>query len=82
MELVNKDPYKASIGSMQLWLLELQEIDSDAQELRQQELQNGLYQDINRVLHHQGLLFVLKAIQTELICHYHNDLLAGYFGIK
>ena len=27
-------------------------------------------------------MFVLKAIQTELISRHHNNLLAGYFGIE
>ena len=53
-----------------------------AQKLRQQGLQDGLYQDINRVLQYQGLSFVPKAIRMELISRHHNNCLAGHFGIK
>ena len=67
---------------MQLQLQELQETDSKAQELRQQGLCDGPYQDIDGVLHYQGFFFVLKVIWIELISRHHDDLLAGYFGIK
>ena len=77
LELANKGPYKASIGSMRLRLQKLQETDSKAQELRTKD---G-YQDINGVIYHQGLPFVLKAIQTKLISRHHDNLLAGHFGI-
>ena len=63
---------------MKLKLQELQEVNLEAQELRQKD---G-YQEIDGMLHHQGLSFVLKAIWIELISRYHNDSLAGHFGIK
>ena len=63
---------------MRLRLQELQEIDSEAQELRSKK---G-YKEVEGVLHYQGLPFVPKAIQTNLISRHHNDPLAGYFGIK
>ena len=78
LELVNKGPYKVSIGSMRLRLQELQEADSEAQELRTKD---G-YQDIDGVLHHQGLPFVPEAIRMELISRHHDDPLAGHFGIE
>ena len=34
------------------------------------------------VLYYQGLLFVPKAIQIELISRHHNNSLAGQFGIE
>ena len=34
------------------------------------------------MLHHQGLPFVPKAIQIELISRYHDNSLAGYFDIE
>ena len=40
------------------------------------------YEEIDEILHHQGLPFVHKAIWIELISHYHNDLLAAHFGIE
>ena len=76
-KLGNEKLYKASIGSIRLRLQALQEIDSKAQELRVKE---G-YQDINGVLHHQGLPFVPKAIWIKLISCHHNDPLAGHFKI-
>ena len=81
-ELVNKSPYKVNIGSMQLWLQELHKTNSKAQELRQQGLRDGPYQDIDRVLHYQGLPLVPEAIRMELISRHHDNPLAGYFGIK
>ena len=65
---------------MRLKLQELQETNSKAQELRQQKA-NG-YKEIDNIIHHQGLQFVPKAIETELISRYHNDPLAEHFGIK
>ena len=78
LELANEGPYKVSIGSMRLRLQELQETDSKAQELR---MKDG-YQDIDGVLHHQGLPFVPEAIRMELISRHHDDPLAGHFGIE
>ena len=65
---------------MRLRLQELQETNSKAQELRQQKADG--YKEIDAIFHHQGLPFVPKAIQTELISRHHDDLLAGHFGIK
>ncbi len=33
------------------------------------------------MLHHQGQLYVSEIVKTELISRYHDNLLAGYFGI-
>ena len=77
IELVNEEPYKASISSMKL---KLQKANSEAQELRQQKADG--YEKINEIFHHQSLPFVPKAIQTELISHYHDNPLVGHFGIK
>ena len=77
-ELVNKSPYQASIGSMRLKLQKLQETNSEAQKLQSKE---G-FEEVKGVLHHQGLLFMPEAIQTELISRHHNDPLASHFGIK
>ena len=63
---------------MRLRLQELQESNSEAQELRSKD---G-YQDIDGVLHHQGLPFVPEAIWMELISRHHNNPLAGHFGIE
>ena len=37
---------------------------------------------MDKIFHHQGLLFIPKAIQTKLISRYHNNPPAGYFSIK
>ena len=79
-EFADERPYKASIGSMRLKLQELQETDCEAQKLRQQKADS--FEEINGIFHHQGLPFVPKAIQTKLISRHHNNLLAGYCGIK
>ena len=79
-ELANKRPYKANIGSMRLRLQELQETNRKVQELRQQKA-NG-YEKIDEILNYQGLPFIPKAIQMELISHHHNNLLAGHFGFE
>ena len=67
---------------MRLWLQELQENDSEAHELRQQGLRDGPYQDIDGVLHYQGLSFMSEAIWMELISRYHDNPLAGHFSIE
>ena len=40
------------------------------------------WEDIEKVLHFQGLLYVPKIICTELISWHHNNPLTGYFRIK
>ena len=77
-ELINKGLFSASIGSMRFRIQELQEINCKAQESRQKDS----YQEINRVLHHQGLLFVSKAIRIKLISRNNEKPLASYFGIE
>ena len=80
-ELAEEKSYKACIGAMRLRLAELQESDKEAKKVRATgELQAG-WEDIDNVLHHQGLPFVLKAIRIELISQDHNDPLEGHFGI-
>ena len=63
---------------MRLRLQELQETDSKAQKLRSKK---G-YKEVEGVLHHQGLLFVPKAIWIELISCHHDNPLASHFGIE
>ena len=79
-ELADKSSYKASISSMRLRLLELQESDDEARKIRIERLKD-VYEEVDGVLHHQGLPFVPKAIRIELISRYHNDLLAEHFDI-
>ena len=39
------------------------------------------YKEVDKVLHYQELLFVPKAIWTEIISWYHNNPLARHFDI-
>ena len=66
-ELADENTYKASIGGMRLRLSELQESDLEAQELKFKEHPPDGWEDINGVLYHQGLPFVLEAIRTKII---------------
>ena len=79
-KLANEQPYEASIGNIKLKLQELQQANCKAKELMQQKADS--YEEIDEILHHQGLPFVLKAIWTKLISHYYDNPLAGYFDIK
>ena len=40
------------------------------------------WQDIEGVLHHQGLPYIPEIIRTELISRHHNNPLASHFGIE
>ena len=73
-------PYRVSIGAICLKFLKLQELDDEIQKIRAERLKSD-YKEVDRILYHQGLLFVPKTIQTELISQHHNDLFAGHFGI-
>ena len=79
-KLNNERPYKVNIGAMHQRLQELQETDLEAQKIRAIELQRG-WEEVNGVLHHQRLLYLLKFVRSKLINKQHNDLLARYFGI-
>ena len=65
---------------MRLRLAELQESDTEAQKIKAEGLKEG-GEDVDGVLHHQGLSFVPEIIRIELISRHHDDPLAGHFGI-
>lgn len=65
---------------MRLELAKLQESDNEAQKIKVKKLKN-IYKEMDRVLHYQRLLFVLKAIRIKFISQHYNDLLAKHFGI-
>lgn len=65
---------------MRLRLPELQDGDSEAQKIRSGGLTKD-WEDLDEVLHHQGLPYVPKITRSELISRHHDDSLAGYFGI-
>ncbi len=80
-ELADNGPYIASIGGMRMRLPELQDDDKEAMNLSSEGLPEG-WEDIEQVLHYQGLLYVPKVIRSELISRHHDDPLAGHFGIE
>ena len=65
---------------MYLRLSELQESGDETWKIRAEGLKSN-YKEVDKVLYHQKLPFVPKAIQTELISQHYEDLLAGHFGI-
>ena len=80
-ELVAEGSYQASIRGMKLRPVELQAEDGQARKIRAEKL-DGNWEDSNRILHHQGLLYVPKIIRIELISRHHNDPLVSHFGIE
>ena len=80
-KLGDEGPYQVSIGATRLRLLELQELNDEAQKIRAEGLKNN-YEEVDGVLHHQGLPFVPEVIRTKLISQHHNDPLEGHFGIN
>ena len=80
--LATEGPYQqASIGGIRLRLLELQEENQVAKEVGKQGLKDG-WENIDGLLHHQGLLYLPEIILTGLISRNHNNPLAGYFGVE
>ena len=79
-KLAAKGPYKVSIGGMRLRLQKLQEEDIKAQKIKTEKRES--WEEIDGVLHHQGLPYVPELIRIELISRHHDDPLAGHFGIK
>ena len=63
---------------MRLRLQELQEEDAEAQKIRTEKRES--WEEIDGVLHHQGLPYVPELIRTEVISRHHDDPLAGHFG--
>ena len=66
---------------MRLKIHKLQAKDKHACKLRVEQLVKD-WQDIDCMLHHQGLSYVPEIIQTELISRHHDDPLASHFGIE
>ena len=67
---------------MKLRLQEPQEEDKQAQKLRAEQLGKNNRQDINSMLHHENLPYVLEIILTKLISRHHDNLLARLFEIE
>ena len=58
---------------MRLRLREPQEEDKQARKLRAEQPVKDGWEDIDGVLHHQGLPYVPEIIRTGLISRYHNN---------
>lgn len=82
-ELAHKSSYTTSIGAMRMRLLELQDNNNEAKNLRserQQLLES--WKDIEQVLYYQSFPYILKVICSELISKHHNNSLADHCGIR
>ena len=66
---------------MRLILSELQGGDLETQKFRGAEFVAKRWEDINGVLHHQGLPYIPEIIYLELISRHHDKPLMGNFGI-
>ena len=80
-ELADKSPYTIGIGGLRMRLLKLQDNDKRAKKLRSKALPEDC-KNIKQVLYYQDLPYIPKVIHLELISRYHNNSLAGYFGIE
>ncbi len=69
------------MGAIRLRLLELQADDQLVGKIREQGPKDGWEEDADGVLHHQGLLYVLEVIRTELISRHHDNPLEGHLVI-
>lgn len=79
--LHEKSSYITSIRAMLLRLLNIQDNDIKTQELKTKDLLEG-WEDTKSIIHHQGLPYVSKIIQSKLLSYYYNNLLADHFGIE
>ena len=76
--LAQEGPYV--VEGTRLRLQELQAEDEQARKTRAGYSEG--WDDIDGVLHHQGLPYVPEIIWTELISRYHDDPLASHFSIE
>ncbi len=60
---------------------ELQVKDQLAGSIREQGLNDDSEEDADGVLHYQGLPYIPEVIRMKLISRYHDNPLAGHFGI-
>ena len=66
---------------MNLFIRQALVVWDEAWKIRVEEPKD-VYKEVDGVLHYQELFFVPETIRFELICQYHDDLLAGHFGIN
>ena len=56
--------------------------NKEAKKLRSEQVLPKSWEDIKQVLYYQELLYIPKVIRLKLISRYHNNPLAGHFGIE
>ena len=56
--------------------------NKQVRKLRAEQPVKESWEDIDGVLHHQGLPYIPEIIQTKPISKHHDDSLAGHFGIE
>ena len=66
---------------MRLRLPELQVEDQVAREIREKGLKES-WEEIDGVVHREGLPYLPEIIRIEIINRHHDDPLAGHFGVK
>lgn len=81
-ELADKKSYQANIGGIRLRLEELQVADKQAMKIREEKLGRQDWENINGMLYHQRLPYLLKIIRTEFISWHYNNPLASYFIVE
>ena len=69
------------IGGLRLQLPELQVENQVAGEIWEKGLR-GVWEEIDGVLHREGLPYLPEIIKTEIISRHYDDLLAGHFGVE
>ena len=77
---LDKSLYIANIGGMKLTLHELQVKDKQARKAIVEHSEG--WDNIDGLLHYQGLPYVPEIMQTEFISRNHDNPLAGHFGIE
>ena len=68
------------VTGMRLRLYKLQAKDEQAQKTRAEHSEG--WDDIDGILHYQGLPYIPEIIWTELISRHHDNPLASHFGIE
>ncbi len=81
-ELADESPYTTSIGGMRIKLPELQDDNKEAKKLKSEQVLPEGWEDIEQVLHYQGLPYVPKVICSERISRHPNNPLTSHFGIE
>ena len=67
---------------MRLKLTELQIDNQQAKKIRSESTRKEGWEEVNEVLHFQGLTYVSEIICIELISRHHDDSLADNFEIE